>query len=439
MKKPINIYTLWPPNTTASFYYRLGVPLSTAEALGLPVKAIIDQNLADIPHEERIRHFCEADIVLLYQPVGGQPIQNIRNLQTFMPSKRDGDWKWPPSTIIETDDNLFNVSPMNNAFKSLGVRDMNGKPIPLGHKIGLMNRGEQKILWEDGVNGFSLLKNRHTLDTWKTLLGMVDAVTCSTQGVADEILKEVTPQRLRVFPNLVRMDHYEQVDLREEPGKIKILWQGGSAHYEDWHPLRESMGRVTAKYPEVHWIIWGAQFPWVKELMPAHRYTYRPWCHYHEYKLRLVTIGHDISIAPLQENLFNRCRSAIKFYEASVLKKPAATLAQRAGAYKNEIIDGETALLFDDPDQFEEKLSLLIENEVERKRLAANAKDWVNENANAMREVPKIVQFWEEMREDRKREQPHVSEAQWKELEDQMKAEEAAEEEARKAQEMQPA
>ena len=423
--KPLNIYTLIPHRHTASFHYRLEVPIRTAEDLGLPVRAVIDVNEAGTSAEDRVKAFCESDLVLLYQPVGDQPINNIRGIQSFIPTKRDGEWKWPPSVVIETDDNLFNVSPLNQAFKSLGIRDMDGNDIPPGHQIGIVSNGERKVLWKDGERGFDVQKNRHSLETYRTILRLADAVSCSTQGVADAVNKELKPRRTVVFPNLVRMDWYEQVDLREDPKQIKILWQGGIAHYEDWYPLREALGNITRKYPEVHWIIWGAQFPWVKELIPASRYTFKAWCPYQEYRLRLAMIGHDISLAPLSPNVFNDCRSGIKFYESSVLKKPAATLAQNSASYKKEIVDGQTALLFNDAKEFEEKLSLLIENKKERQRLAANAKDWVSENRDAMKKVPDVVEFWESIREDRKREQPHVSDEHWADIEAEVEKEEA--------------
>ena len=423
--KPLTVYTLIPYNHTASMYYRLEVTLETASILGLPVKSIIDVNEAGVAPEDRVRQFCDSDIILLYQPVGEQPLVNIRGVQSFMPMRRDGAWKWPPSIVVETDDNLFNVSPLNQAFKSLGVKDMNGNLIPLGHQVGVVQDGDRKVLWEDGQKGFSLSKNRQVLASYRKILEMADQVQCSTPNVEAAVLREVTPKRTRVFPNLVRFDHYPQAALHQDPSRINIMWQGGIAHYEDWYPLREQLGRITAKYPQVHWHIWGAQFPWVNGLIPSHRYTFHGWCAYQEYKLRLCMMNHDISLAPLSSNVFNDCRSAIKFYEASVLHKPAATLAQNTAAYKAECIDEETALLFNDADEFEEKLSRLIEDETLRKRLASNAKDWVSENRDAMKIVPSIVESWERLREERKVEQPHVSEEQWSEIEADLAAQES--------------
>jgi len=425
--KPLQIYTVIPHNASASLYYRMKLPIDTAAALGLNIRATIDTFNASVPAEDRVRGYCEADLVMLYQPVGEVALNNARGVQTFLPAKRDGDWKWAPSIIVDTDDNLFNVSPLNQAFKSLGYRDMNGNLLPIGHTIGIVQDGQKKVLWKDGENGFSLVRNRQLQASYKKILQLADLIQCSTPEVEAAVRKEVTPRRSRVFPNMVRFDHYPQVSLEKEPDKVKILWQGGASHYEDWYPLKDAVGRLTKKYPEIHWMIWGTQYPWVNELIPAHRYTFIDWCDYPEYKVRLAIMGHDISIAPLTDNIFNRCRSGIKWYEASVLKNPAATLAQNTGPYKAEILDEQTGLLFNNAAEFEEKLSRLVEDVPLRKTLASNAKQWISENRDAMKLTPGIVQAWEQLREDRKVEQPPMSEAEWAEVEAQDRAEQEAE------------
>lgn len=425
--KPLQIYTVIPHDASASLYYRLKVPIDTAAVLGLPIRATIDTMNAMVPADSRARGYCEADLVILYQPVGEASLNNARAVQSFLPAKRDGEWKWPPTLIVDTDDNLFNVSPLNNAFRNLGFRDMNGNLLPLGHTVGIVQEGQKKILWKDGENGFSLVRNRQMQASYKKILQLADLVQCSTSEVQKAVERELTPRRIRTFPNMVRFDHYPQVDLKEDPKKIKILWQGGASHYEDWFPLKDAIGRLTRKYPEIHWMIWGTQYPWVNELLPAHRYTFHDWCAYPEYKVRMAIMGHDISIAPLTDNVFNRCRSAIKWYEASVLKKMPATLAQNTGPYKAEIQDEQTGLLFNNPAEFEEKLSRLIEDTKLRKELGANAKQWISENRDAMKLTPAIVMAWEELRSDRKREQPPMSDAEWLEVEAQDKAEQEAE------------
>jgi glycosyltransferase involved in cell wall biosynthesis len=393
----------------------------------------MDTNLDSVDPQMRIKNFCEADVVLMYQPVGDQPLHNQRMAQSITPSLQEGKgWKYPPTFIYETDDNLFNVNPHNMAFKNLGVKDHQGNLIPPGQTIGCVQEGEKKVLWVDGQNDFDLMRNRHNIDTAKHLMELADCVTTTTPRNAEAVKANANVRRTAVFPNLVRFDHYPQVDVRQN-GEVKILWQGGQAHYEDWYPLREALGRITEKYPQVHWIIWGQMFHWATELIPAHRYTYIPWKDYREYKVWLATFGHQISLAPLEDNHFNRSRSAIKFYEASVLKNPAATLAQATGPYLDEIVDGETGLLFKTPQEFEENLSLLIECEDERKRLGKNAKDWVSEHRDAFKHVPRWVSFLEELRAEQPRERPHMPQNEWEDFMKRMEAEQKAAAESAKA------
>lgn len=422
MSKPLTFYTYIPANYSASFYYRLQVPFRTATELGLPIRVYQDTNIGAIEPEQRMMAFCEADIVYLYQPIGEGTFYNARSTRGIIPSKRDGDWKHPPTIVVETDDNLFNVNPHNVAYRGLGIRDHEGNDIPVGHMIGTMENGQKKVLWQDGKDGFDIARNRQTVQTYRNLVELSDLISCSTPHVAECVKRDAVPRRVEVFPNLVRFNDYEQVKLQEDPTKLKILWQGGASHYEDWYPLRDALGEITRKYKHVHWIIWGQLYHWVTELIPPNRYTFVNWCPYQEYKLRLAMMGHDINLAPLNDNRFNRCRSAIKWYEGSVLQKPAATVAQCTGPYQDEIQDGETGLLFSTPAEFQERLSTLIENATLRKTLGANAKDWVSQNRDAFKKVPKWFARMEQLRKNVEREIPHMPESAWPEFEEKCKA-----------------
>jgi hypothetical protein len=121
------------------------------------------------------------------------------------------------------------------------------------------------------------------------------------------------------------------------------------------------------------------------------------------YKDRLVMMGHDIAVAPLRNHRFNQCRSGIKFYESTVMKQPAAFLGQRSGAYADEVIDGQTGLLWDTPYEFGEKLSQLIEDATLRQTLASNAKQWVHENRDAMKLVKPFYEYLRTLRKDKER------------------------------------
>lgn len=423
----LTCYTYIPRNSSASFYYRIEVAFRTARDLGLPIRVNVDTNDAGIDPELRVRRFFESDIVWLYHPIHDGTVYNSQRAKAITPSKVDGQWKYPPSIVVETDDNLFHVTPYNQAFRGLGTRDPEGNDLTPGHTIGDIHEGKRRVLWKDKEGGFDIARNRQTIHTYRQMLNLSDAVSCSTPRVAECVRADSMARRVRVFPNLVRFCDYEQPDLVQDPSRINILWQGGGAHVEDWYPLREELGRITREYPQVHWTIFGQLYQWLTDYIPAERYTFIDWCPYQEYKLRLAMVNHDINLAPLANNRFNACRSAIKIYEACVFKKDIPTVAQATGPYADEFVDGETAMLFETPSEFHDKLATLIENANLAKTIGANAKQWVHENRDAFKEVPKQFAFFEELREAAKHEQPHMPEEEWAAFETLAISEEAQE------------
>lgn len=425
--KPLNIYTFVPRRAHASYYYRVTTPIQTAQELGLNVRVMVDTDDASISTEQHVQAFCEADVALLYHPISDSTLHNVRMAKSLVTSKQEGGWKHAPTIVVDSDDNLFAVSPYNPAFRTLGIRDPEGKPIPAGSVIGCVEDGQRKVLWKDGENGFHLAQNQANLLSYTRIVEIADAFTCTTDPIEQGIRKECIPSRTQVFPNLMRMNDYPQLDLVQNESQVRILWQGGANHWEDFFPLREAFGTITNKYPNVHWIICGALYPWALELIPPDRYTFVDWVPYDQYKLRIVMHNHDISLAPLSTSTFNDARSSIKFMEAAMPKKPAATLAQNFGPYQREIIPGETGLLFNDATEFTDQLSRLIEDVSLRKTLAANAKQWVSEHRDATKFVPRMFAYYEQLREETIRETPHMPNTDWEQFEARIKEQEAQE------------
>ena len=93
--------------------------------------------------------------------------------------------------------------------------------------------------------------------------------------------------------------------------------------------------------PGIGFRFWGVQPP--AELLEHPGVTWVPLniLDYAEFANYLVQQKCDIFIAPLLDNLFNRCKSQIKFLEYSVLG--VAGVFSRLEPYKSVITDGEMA------------------------------------------------------------------------------------------------
>jgi len=436
-------------DASACAYYRIVLPLTTMERLGFPVEVILDDAKAVVSPHQRSSMFLESDISLIYQNISDMTVNMMKASKGFKPlrSMEDSDQvRWPPTFICDSDDDLFNVMPLNVTYGSLGTRDHTGRQLQDGEELGIAHpfdlappeaqtalndkypypivgtRGDLKdaryiydedhqwhcyiSLWRDGHN-VNYKENRKRLDVWKETVGLANLVTCSTAGAERYIKKEIG-EHIPTFisPNAIDFDAYYKVDLQPHPGEVRILWEGSATHHEGLWPISESIGRLAKKYPQTTWYFFGAKYKWAAAHLPAERTHFIDWVHYEAYKLRLGTLGHDISYAPLIPYVFNESRSAIRWYENSALWKPAATVAQYTGAYKDEIQEGKTGLLFKTPEEFEEKMSAVIENETFRKELASNAKDWIRTNREVKAVTTKLFQKWVEVREGHKQTMP---------------------------------
>lgn len=90
----------------------------------------------------------------------------------------------------------------------------------------------------------------------------------------------------------------------------------------------------------------------------------------------------DISIAPLEDTLFNRAKSENKWVEASLVRVP--TVASSVGAFKRMIQDGVTGFLCSDLESWRSTLLKLITSADLRHRVADNAFKFCLENCTTV-------------------------------------------------------
>lgn len=444
MGAPYRTYTNMGSTMSACNYYRQALPISMMEKMGLPIVGLLDRNDATFTAKDRMVFYLESDFSLFYQATGEQPNALMEMGKQLKPMKDDMDiMRWPPTFVVDTDDDIFNVMPLNITYGNLGTRRWDGEPLEDGNEVGLAHPNEiaphelqDKLntmmegpltgakltlddkryvydsdglwhnyfsLWRDGEN-INISGNKQRLDNWKKTLCSANLITVSTPNVESAIRRELPDSNLPIFvtPNAIDFSMYEEIDLRDHPNEVRILWEGSATHHEGLWPLNKTLTRVAEKYPQTTWYFFGAPYKWATQNLPEDRVKMIAWCDYEAYKLRLGTIGHDINLAPLAMNTFNNSRSAIRWYENSAIWKPAATIAQRWGAYRDEIEEGKTGLLFDTPDELETKLGGLIEDAQLRQTLASNSKDWVNTHRDARKVMIRLFHKWSEVREQQK-------------------------------------
>jgi len=391
----VHLYFIVNPQRSAITYYRQELPARIITELNL---ARADTRLwveMGQTAEERYRNVMNSTGLLFYTTVGPDILKLERKLKKS-PSEDLGlgQFAHPPCVFQDTDDNTHFINPLNPAFARLGTRNIDGKLLTPGESLNIVNeRGEKVPLWVDGQSNFDIQRNLTRSKYLDLCYKSASGVSFTTERLRDYYVKALKLRNTWVLPNMVRFADYPDIRISKARGQVRVLWQGGDSHYGDWYSLRPHLRPLTERFPELRWVIWGAVFPFVHREIPLNQLITEEWVPYDAYKIRLATIDFDFAVAPLVPNVFNEAKSAIKFYEAAALPKPRPILAARTPPYSDEIVDGETGLLYSDGNEFETKFEMMVRDRKLRKRLAENAKEWLSERRDAYKVIPKYFEW----------------------------------------------
>jgi len=172
---------------------------------------------------------------------------------------------------------------------------------------------------------------------------------------------------------------------------LTIGYMGTYSHKPDLEYVAPVLLHLAERYPQkVRFHFWGPQPP--AELSALPQVEWSPFFShsYEEFAAYFQTQSIDIAIAPLIDNLFNRCKSPLKFFEYSALG--ATGVYSRLDPYENVVEHGRNGLLASTLDEWEECLILLIEDDERRLRLAQQAQTTVAEGWLLSRIAPRWLE-----------------------------------------------
>lgn len=309
----------------------------------------------------------ESQIILIHRPADEKWLNLIRA------AKRAGK-----IVVADYDDDPFNTSPWNEAYRWYGVQEVTYKQDEDSEAIAL---------WKDGEDGFSIEANIERRDLFKASFKSCDLVTCTTDNLKDTFSK-INPNTV-VLPNLIDCEIFQPIHMVKTK-EIRIGYVFGNSHYEDFYMVRPHLKSILDKFPQVKLVFFGdCSFHGLFKDFPKDRIEWHSWVGVSAYPYKLMTLNIDIGICPLVDNAFNRCKSSLKWMEYSAIG--VATVASNMAPYSVTISDGKDGILSKD-DEWTEKLTKLIQDGVYRKQIAMNAYKNVQSNHNA----DKKAYLWEE-------------------------------------------
>ncbi|MCB5188972.1 glycosyltransferase [Methylobacillus caricis] len=234
-------------------HYRVIQPLTALRDAGVVEGALSMQYLS--PAE--LERFAP-DVIVLQQPTSEDRLESTRRIQAFSQAFK----------VYELDDYLPNL-PMRSIHRQRMPKDI----------IKTMRRG----------------------------LSLVDRFVVSTPALA-EALAGMHPD-IRVIKNLLPVAWWKGLQgQRRTSAKPRVGWAGGDSHTGDLELIIDVVKELA---DEVEWVFFG--------MCPI---QLQPYVHeYHtglpisQYPAALARLNLDLALAPVEQNLFNECKSNLRLLE----------------------------------------------------------------------------------------------------------------------------
>ena len=236
-----------------------------------------------------------------------------------------------------------------------------------------------KYLDEERMNN-RLKTMNETLDDF---IKEADMVTCSTEFLKKEYL-QLNPN-VEVIPNFIDPFIFDE-PLRNEGNDVRVGFSGSITCTADFDLATE----LVRKVPEVTWVMQGLpkekDSKIYKELYYDEYKTletldieWHPFVSFKDMPETLNELRLDIMVIPRQETYFNKCKSNLKFLEASMLEIPviAQSFSDGTSPYEVNPDDAKYMILARNQQEFIDAIRDLSENKEKRREMGQKAREYV--------------------------------------------------------------
>lgn len=283
--------------------------------------------------------------------------------------------------------------------------------------------------WQVAKDNPSQFVSNAFKDQYETMIREADAVITPSRILGKKFQKLIKGKSVYLCPNGINYNLYkerphssflfDEVEEGEHKGYFKkrpelvIGYQGASSHWKDLQIVMKPLAELYKKY-DFAFVIKGmtaepledAIYLYTEYLInnfrPEYKGNYEEAIKFYEgvsemkgrhypftppkrYPASLTMCDFDIGLAPLEDTVFNRGKSCIKFYEYAAIG--AATVTSDVEPYKSEVIYRAKNTEKD----WYNKIERLIVDVDFRNKLQKEQSDWVKQN----RSIEAIALPWE--------------------------------------------
>ena len=165
---------------------------------------------------------------------------------------------------------------------------------------------------------------------------------------------------------------------KESDEPLVLGYMGGNSHTPDLEIIEHVLWDLLSKYKgKITLEVWGTPLPDGLKGLEGVLWHPSPTNVYTDFVEFFQSLKFDLVIAPLADNLFNRCKSSLKFLEYSANGTPG--VYSQIAPYEGIVEDGINGFLASNRREWFDKLSLLIEKPELRQQMAIIAQNTVRE------------------------------------------------------------
>ncbi len=235
---------------------------------------------------------------------------------------------------------------------------------------------------------------KHAQTGWLDFAGS-HGVQVSTPALAEEV--RVFNPEVRVFRN--QLEYLPEKKETPREGEPVTIFFGALNREEDWTDIMPVINEAAAKYGEKLRFRVLADQQFFRALQTPHKEFIGQKDYYEgryvPYPVYLQTLrSADIALLPLHDNKFNRSKSDLKFIESAA--HGAAVLASPT-VYQDSVEDGKTGFLYRSPEEFRQRLTLLLEDRPRRLEMIDAAYEYVKYNRLLSQHYEERVEWYREL------------------------------------------
>lgn len=220
-------------------------------------------------------------------------------------------------------------------------------------------------------------KGSDAIRNFTAICNDVDYITCTSDYLKHVIMNNTSKRadQIKVFPNYIDLKLYKHRSPFKDTGEIMLTHYGSTTHFNDLDDFEffKGVDRIMKEYPNVSFRTVGAFIPkfrnkWGRryENIYGHGDIYA-WINE---KFPTFMDETDILLVPLVDDIYNRCKSSIKWIETSSAKKPGVW--QNIRQY-SEVVDGTNGILAKKDTQWYRAIKQLIDHPEKRKAMGEKA------------------------------------------------------------------